>query len=155
MNSVEAGPPRGLFGLGLVLATLTLTLALTLTCACSGDREASEDGPRDCGVPRLATCTTTLSSAECQARGGLWLTPDVHPIAMCLCPTGDYGCACTDARQCQGTCMAENIANAEACLDATRGVCSLYTTPQSCFCELGDRTNPELPPGEPRFICVN
>lgn len=104
-----------------------------------GDAAAADVAPdaaeRDAGpCPRDVPpgCSTTLTSTECQAHGGIWVPAE---IGYCGCPARDFGCRCTGSDQCEGDCLSD--AFGPQCPLVTEGYCSELVVVFWCACVLG------------------
>jgi hypothetical protein len=94
------------------------------------------DGKPSCGDPavlaRLPACKAAADQAACAAAGGSWRQAGLGARLMCICPTGQAGCACTSASECGGRCMVP--VGGGSCANVTSYTCTAETPVFGCFC---------------------
>lgn len=114
-----------------------------------GQEDFDDDGMGDvcdpiCGDKHaFPDCAWDLEKEACEASGGTFDTFGLSPEPMCMCPTGDGGCPCSDRTQCQGACFAPlQPSDGFECVGVVQGTCSHTTGVFGCLCLFGE-------PGEP------
>ena len=84
-------------------------------------------------VPKSIQKNTTIpdNQQECESLGGKWGRPGIALNESCNLPTSDGGKWCTDMRQCEGACLAENE-------DSIFGKCTSWKMTVGCVNEMND-----------------
>lgn len=145
------GPMRHLL---MMLCPLLLLGCTTPPPDSGADLASPIDGGVDaagCGDPvviaRYPLCRQTRDEAACVAAGGRWGRGGLSPQPLCLCPTGQDGCACQRASTCQAGCTAPLDNGATTCKDAV-GRCESVGPSFGCKCIFNEK-------GEVSAICVD
>ena len=108
-------------------------------------------GPVECGVAVMAGCRGDFEQTECESSGGRYVDQR-FVFTGCMCPTPDFGCACTNSNECAGECLNLSALGPRECTSVREGTCSQYFSALSCACVLGpDGVGIAL--GEARYRC--
>lgn len=117
------------------LAAMLAALAV-LSLSCGDD---DHDATRDRCNPALhreafERCVETRDQTACEAAGGTWGNTPAELEPRCLCPTGQDGCACSDASRCLGDCVGPRSSGIEECPGVTAGTCQATVPAVACEC---------------------
>ena len=78
---------------------------------------------------------TAAERAQCESLGGEIQRAGMLGWEHCILPYRDAGQPCRGSADCEGRCLAENMADTGA---AARGVCQADSNPFGCYAEMED-----------------
>ena len=99
--------------LKLIPASAALLATAIFITACGGTSSSKTDKPADPIKPAVSLselAQSIKSESACKAKGGQWQRVGMLQALACVLPTSDAGKACTDASQCQMSCLVVNPA---------------------------------------------
>jgi hypothetical protein len=92
-----------------------------------------------CGLPEVMAkfyeCRAAADMDACVGTGGIWTRAGLAGWEMCLCPTGQGDCPCTNSDQCLAGICSRPLGE---CTGATDGFCSSQSPSFGCFCVIED-----------------
>jgi len=93
-----------------------------------------------CASPPVLPPVVDTDKDSCEALGGKWGAIGLFPEEVCNLPTSDAGKVCSDAVECEGSCLAETAT-------AVEGKCTPWTITIGCRTFMFE--------GEAKNICVD
>lgn len=99
--------------------------ALILAAALAVSACVTDTGGDDAGGDATAGGSTEPAAefAQCTANGGTVERRGMRGSEMCVMPYADAGKVCTDASQCEGSCLAEGRADPSQTGQGAKGIC--------------------------------
>lgn len=111
---------------------IVVLVAFAISCGDSGgDRNAVD---KCAPSPTFEVCQRATNEADCARSGGSWERAGLRG-EVCVCPTGQGECPCTDGDPCLERCVSPSSIG-QACALVTSGFCAESSPFIGCFCTL-------------------